>query len=704
MIMHVFRKSFQLIISAAIVSQPSLAVPNLPFGDINIISVTDVHSFIGGHKHEVDRNADYGDVLSFYQHIKDYCDEQGSDLFFFNVGDWIHGTGLAMDGNATKLVPLLNQMPWDGITLGNHELYYSSVVKLMEKDMVPRFGEAFITSNTDYSETSEMFGGSRFRLIHGNNNTILTFGFLYHTHNPSHLVEVRRVEDVINEDWFRVALREEEYDAIVVLAHMDNKDPLVEMIVHKIREHVNASMPVQFLTGHTHMRQSRTIPRDYFARAFEAGGNLDTVGFVSMPTVNTAASVTLGEVKNLFKNTFLNASKSVLKDIAGVESLPTDDGILLSKSIEETQKALGLDEVVGCPPRDYFLNRSINDDDSIFKLWIDHVAPSQVFGRKGDSAMLISSENFRYNIRVARKNEGVTVDDIVAVVPYMDPVVYVGELPEWVIRRMNMSLNTDALNHHHRWPDYVLAGKFDHDGDKNKPYMFYTHESTLPETMHDIDRLYYNHGLNPQKMAMKDTLYWLTYAETAWQCADHREQKDIEPWFANIKDLDEAASDGGRTSESFDELEKELDQAEKDLDDKSSDFHYEGYEGYIPPSAIEQYRDKLPDDLTPSTPQKPKAATAKPHKNSKIKPSGAALKAQRMERRKKAKKRTFRVFGALLAIGLLSMPLCGLYRVFFPGTQPRSAMSDEQFYDMKEMRSLRKRRVKQGPGPEIQMT
>jgi 2',3'-cyclic-nucleotide 2'-phosphodiesterase (5'-nucleotidase family) len=68
---------------------------DLPWGDINVMVLTDVHSWIGGHMHESDRNADYGDVLSFYERLKKHAKKQGRDLWFVMNGDWIHGTGLA---------------------------------------------------------------------------------------------------------------------------------------------------------------------------------------------------------------------------------------------------------------------------------------------------------------------------------------------------------------------------------------------------------------------------------------------------------------------------------------------------------------------------------------------------------------------------------------------------------------------------------
>ena len=65
--------------------------PTLPFGDINVVVVTDVHSFIGGHPHEVNRDADYGDLLSFYERLKEHCDSIGKDLFFVMNGDFHQG-------------------------------------------------------------------------------------------------------------------------------------------------------------------------------------------------------------------------------------------------------------------------------------------------------------------------------------------------------------------------------------------------------------------------------------------------------------------------------------------------------------------------------------------------------------------------------------------------------------------------------------
>jgi 2',3'-cyclic-nucleotide 2'-phosphodiesterase (5'-nucleotidase family) len=97
-------------------------VPDFPWSDINLLVITDDHSWLGGHgRKDSYLNADYGEVLSFYQKLKAYCDSANQDLFFVMNGDWIDGTGLSLDGDISHLVPLIQKMPFDVVNTGNHE-------------------------------------------------------------------------------------------------------------------------------------------------------------------------------------------------------------------------------------------------------------------------------------------------------------------------------------------------------------------------------------------------------------------------------------------------------------------------------------------------------------------------------------------------------------------------------------------------------
>ena len=99
--------------------------PDLPWSDINLLVITDDHSWIGGHgRKDSYLNADFGAVLSFYENLKAYSADAHKDLFFVMNGDWIDGTGLSLDGDISHLVPLIQKMPFDVVNTGNHECTY----------------------------------------------------------------------------------------------------------------------------------------------------------------------------------------------------------------------------------------------------------------------------------------------------------------------------------------------------------------------------------------------------------------------------------------------------------------------------------------------------------------------------------------------------------------------------------------------------
>ena len=86
-------------------TQPQTPPPTyaaLPIGPINVMVLTDVHSWVMGHaSHDHEDGAldvDYGHVLSFYQRLKARVDaydpENPSDLYFVMNGDFLHGTFL----------------------------------------------------------------------------------------------------------------------------------------------------------------------------------------------------------------------------------------------------------------------------------------------------------------------------------------------------------------------------------------------------------------------------------------------------------------------------------------------------------------------------------------------------------------------------------------------------------------------------------
>lgn len=384
----------------------------LPVGDINVIVVTDVHSWVSGHSpiHEPSLDADYGSVLSFYEHVRDSIGGDGN-LFFVMNGDFMDGTGLTTNP-PDFLLPILEHMPWSAVNIGNHELYANSTVQSIRRPggFSDWWGGRYLTSNVVLASSDDPIG-SRYTVMHGGDGQtkVLTFGFLYDMADAVATVTVQRVEDAVKSKWFRSALKEE-YDAILVLAHMDHQDPLVQVILKAIRSAIGHTVPVQFITGHTHIRAYDNAT-DACSTSFEAGRYLDTVGFVSMSGKNSSCK---------FKHAFIDGNVEALRSAANVDKLDTDNGQALTDLIKETQGRLGLLDIVGCSPQTFSYVYDLNATDSFWRLYLDEIVPNSTIFSLGNAThkkiLFQDTGAFRYDLF----NGTVTMNDVDILSPFDD--------------------------------------------------------------------------------------------------------------------------------------------------------------------------------------------------------------------------------------------------------------------------------------------
>ena len=462
---------------SAFPQEDGTSYPNLPLGDINVVILTDTHSWLGGHGRKENYDINYGDVLSFYRILQDQLhalevsdpDKHKRDLFFVMNGDWIDGTGLAMNGDPSYILPLLERMPWDAVNVGNHELYKRSVLEyiLRPGGFVEWWGPRYLSSNIVKAADKEPIG-NRFHLLKGRHSTVLVFGFLYNMHDNDPIVTVERVQDVVNADWFEEVLGSETYDAVLVLAHMDHKDPLVHVILERIRDLVDKDMPVQFVTGHTHYRGS-SVP-DNYSSSFEAGRYLDTVGFVSFPSQKNiraavaakhqaasgnflagamkdpAPSATQVDYKKAFQHVFIDAKHSALQDILGMDEVVTPDGTALSEYISQVQEDLGLFEIVGCVDENYYMHKGLGEANSLWELFctgvIPHVFPlrTDMAAHNGNPVVTFMDKGlWRYNLLAGE----LSFDEVIAITPFNDTLYTFPGIPGSVIAKLNASLHSD---------------------------------------------------------------------------------------------------------------------------------------------------------------------------------------------------------------------------------------------------------------------
>ena len=515
--------------------------PTLPFGDINVLVLTDVHSWLGGHKgHDPNLDANYGDVVSFHERLKSFCEKSNKDYWFVTNGDWIDGTGLSMDGDPSHIIPLLEKMPWDILNTGNHELYKSNVVNYMRRPggFVDWWGERHISSNILISETAEPLS-NLYTILEGRHSRVLVFGFLYNMDDPSPEVTVQHVEDAVSSIWFNHAVKREQYDAILVMAHMGTDDPSVPVILKSIRQLVGNKMPVQFINGHTHLRRAGVL--DELSSSFEAGRYLDTVGFVSFPNKYTVETISTGSASALFQHEFIDPNRERLKETLGMaDDFTTPYGQEVGEFIQNTREELGLEKKLGCSSQAYFLNRSLEEDGSIWRLYREQVVPTQLEQNSPTNrAILLSQNSWRYDLIPDERK--LVYDDVIAVSPFDEPVYFLDTFSGSTVLALNDILNdfdeTDETPFYNTLPLYIISGTVD----PNEDCELYCHHFELNAIAKALHKINPDLVFTPVPTNLTSTTIWTSFVSNQWACPGEKGVSNS--WFAGNRSQDKGGAD-----------------------------------------------------------------------------------------------------------------------------------------------------------------
>ena len=456
--------------------------------------------------------------------------------------------------------------------------------------------------------------GNRYRFLRGINSTVLTFGFLYNMEDASPLVTIEKVESAVEQSWFVNVVSNADklpqgyYDAIMVLAHMDVKDHLVTVILDKIRELVGPSMPVQFITGHTHYRGVQTM--DEASISFEAGRFLDTLGFVSFPKQQTLQKVVRGlqqggsgvpnnnntppllgpggtewpnvsdsntnnmtaataaptgsnasgtipptaaeavdswpntwfnesppptsaptpKTSELFRYLFMDTEVSKLEKILNVSELSTDDGSRLSEFILRTRKELGLLDLIGCTPESYYVNRTVQDEDSIWNVFLNQVAPYRLLKSTSSSGnttrqkvFLGAMGAFRYDLL----GRALVVDDVIAVAPFNETIISLGpNISGSVLKQLiTQVLNTQPNDENPKWDNFAVSPNLNNILPE-VPYDIMAPVRGVPAILDGLKKLNFTGRIEQTDSGFTITDVWLDFVKSRWQCEDKDEDDE----------------------------------------------------------------------------------------------------------------------------------------------------------------------------------
>ncbi|KAI0467460.1 ser/Thr protein phosphatase family [Xylaria cf. heliscus] len=447
-------------------AQPGAPAPvaapmrELEWGQINFLHTTDIHGWLGGHLQEAQYSADWGDYVSFTEHMRRKADEKGVDLLIVDTGDRVEGNGL-YDGSDPKgnyTYDIYGQQNVDILCTGNHELYQADTVAREHSITVPHFKKSYIASNLDYiePETGNQIPQAqryiKFR-TKNQNYTVVALGFIFDFDRNANNSVVVPVAEAMKQTWFQDAIREKP-DLFVVLGHVGLRMAEFEQIFKVIRDE-NWYTPIAFLGGHAHVRDARRF--DDKAVAIASGRYFETIGWMSVDgikkskkgaeveaEVETEAEAEAASAGITFKRRYVDNNVLGLQYHAGVDekNFTTAHGRNVTRMITEARTALNLDHKIGCAPRDLWMTRAKYPSDTSIYTWLEkEVIPDAIVNKdRADKPRLtiVNTGAIRFDIFKG----AFTKDSTYLISPFTSKFNYVPDVPYDVAKKVLQLLNS----------------------------------------------------------------------------------------------------------------------------------------------------------------------------------------------------------------------------------------------------------------------
>ncbi|KAL8790449.1 MAG: hypothetical protein Q9213_000601 [Squamulea squamosa] len=444
-------------------AQPSAPQPvsaplrELPWGQLNFLHTTDTHGWHAGHLQEPSFTGDWGDYISFAEHLHEKADSEGKDLLLIDTGDRIEGNGLydASDPKGKYTREIFKEQKIDVICTGNHELYHKASSDNEYLSTVPNSHGSYLASNLDILDPKSgerVPLAPRFKKFTTKNQGIrvLAFGFLFDFTGNANNTIVEAVEKTVQKRWFLEAIHDREVDLFLVAGHVLLDSPEYQAIFKAIRE-VQWDTPIQFFGGHTHIR-------DYFkydskSYGLESGRYMETIGFMSITGLSTGgqsvarspgAEASIASPKFARRYIDNNLYSFHHHTSLNCTTFPTAHGRNVSAMIASARKDLKLDHQFGCAPQNLWTNRApFPHDQSIFCWLQDQVLPAMISdpARKDIPRLVILNTG---GIRFDIFRGPFTIDTTYTVSPFTSGFRYFKDVPFERAKRLKRILNQEV--------------------------------------------------------------------------------------------------------------------------------------------------------------------------------------------------------------------------------------------------------------------
>ncbi|KAF4637576.1 hypothetical protein G7Y89_g499 [Cudoniella acicularis] len=338
-------------------AENALTRPKAPleWGQLNVLHTTDTHGWLEGHLKERNFSADW------------WCDLPDE-------------TGLsdATSPNRVDTNLIFNEVNYDLLTIGNHELYVSEIAYERFYYFSRVWGDKYLTSNVQIiNPTTGSFEyiGKQYRYFTTPQGLrIMAFGVLFDFGGSSNISKVTKAADVIKQQCLIDAVYyKKPIDLFLMVGHnpVRRSDPTSTFgFVHDTIRAMRPTIPIQIFSAHTHIRDFQVYSDT--STGIESGRYCETLGWLLMsgiksktytgevkprgvPNLNRKATST-SKSNLVYSRRYMDWNRKTLEYHATNSQAKTFDtrkGLGVTGDITDDQKALNLSMLYGCAPITY---------------------------------------------------------------------------------------------------------------------------------------------------------------------------------------------------------------------------------------------------------------------------------------------------------------------------------------------------------------
>lgn len=377
------------------------------------------------------------------------------------------GAGLSDATSPNGLIsnPIFENVDYDLLTVGNHELYVAAITYEHFNQFAKVYGDRSLTSNVEVlnpnTSTYEYIGKQYRYFTTPQGLRIISFGVLYDFTGNSNASRIIPAKTMVQQSWFVDAVNfDQPIDLYMVLGHslvrVNDSSSTLGLVYQAIRKY-KPNTPIQVFGRHSHIRDFQVY--DNKATALESGRYCETLGWLSVSGFNntgykaknpsgvsnpsrpavvvspnaTHYNLSLSNTSSTFtySRRYLDWNRLTFAYHANGSQDSTFDiqqGTAVSAELYRDRTQLNLTRLFGCAPQTWCLYcKPYGDPGNILSLLEVALGVAVVSFSRSSTPRLryINSGSVRFDLV-----EGpFTYDDSFIVSPFTDKFVYIAAVP-----------------------------------------------------------------------------------------------------------------------------------------------------------------------------------------------------------------------------------------------------------------------------------